>query len=107
MSVRVRLGASKGKRVVWMKVGDRLVRDEDVFTVATCDRPGDPEDVLCRFAGARNTRVLKASFQQAMRDYLRKHPVIRPAIEGRVSAEDAFGQVWSQYDLVRRAGTLR
>jgi S-sulfosulfanyl-L-cysteine sulfohydrolase len=101
MTVRVRLGQPKGKRVVWMKGGEKIVRDEDKFTVASCDRPGDPADVLCRFAGASDTRVLNTTIQQAMRDYLRTHGVIRPAVEGRISAEDASGHVWSQYDLGR------
>jgi 2',3'-cyclic-nucleotide 2'-phosphodiesterase (5'-nucleotidase family) len=101
MTVRVRLGQPKGKRVVWMKVGSRLVRDGDVFTVASCDRPGDPAGVLCRFPSATETRVLDLTIHQAMRDYLRKRPVIRPAIEGRISAEDASGHVWSQYELAR------
>ena len=101
MTVRVRLGQPRGKRVVWMKVGGKLVRDDDVFTVASCDRPGDPAGVLCRFPNASDTRVLDTTIQQAMRDYLRKHPVIRPAVEGRISAEDASGHVWSQYELAR------
>jgi S-sulfosulfanyl-L-cysteine sulfohydrolase len=104
MTVRVRLGQPKGKRVVWMKVGDKVVRDDDIFTVASCDRPGDPAGVLCRFPNATDTRVLDTTIQQAMREYLRKHRVIRPAIEGRISAEDASGHVWSQYELARSSG---
>jgi 5'-nucleotidase len=81
-----------------------VVRDDDIFTVASCDRPGDPAGVLCRFPQATDTRVLDTTIQQAMREYLRKHRVIRPAIEGRISAEDASGHVWSQYELARRSG---
>lgn len=99
MTVRAMLRAPKGKRVVWMKVGDRVVKDDDSFTVASCDRPGDSGDTLCRFGGAQETKVLPVTIQQAMRSYLEKHPRISPAIEARVSVEGPGGRVWSQYEL--------
>lgn len=99
MVVRVRLGAPKGQRIVWMKVGDRLVEDDKLYTVASCDRPGDAAETLCRFEGATNSRTLSITVHDAMRAYLRRHKTISPAVEGRVSAEDAEGKVWSQFEL--------
>lgn len=101
MTIRVRLGAPKGERVLWMKVAGKPVEDEAVYTIATCDRPGDTEDTLCRFGGAFETRVTSVTIQQAMRSYIAKHTPIKPVIEARVSAEDARGRVWSQYELGR------
>lgn len=101
MTIRVRLGAPKGERVLWMKVAGKPVKDDAVYTIATCDRPGDTEDTLCRFGGAFETRVTSVTIQQAMRSYIAKHTPIKPVIEARVSAEDARGRVWSQYELGR------
>lgn len=101
MTVRVRLGAPKGQRVIAMNVGGVPVADDKRYTVASCDRPGDPVDRLCRFDGASDARVLSTTIQEAMRQYLNKHPVIRPEAEGRIVAEDASGRVWSQHDLAR------
>lgn len=42
-----------------------------------------------------------ATVQQAMRSYIAKHTPMKPVIEARVSAEDARGRVWSQYELGR------
>lgn len=103
MEVRVRIGAPKGERVVWMKVAGKPVRDEDRFTVATCDRPGDPQEMLCRYPGAAETRVLPMGIHDAMRQYLRRHGKIAPRVEGRISAEDASGTVFSQYELQKAA----
>ena len=103
MNIRVRLGAPKGKRVVWMKVGGKEVKDDDLFTVASCDRPGDSPGTLCRFEGALNSRTLSITVHDAMRAYLRRHKTISPQIEGRVSAEDASGRVWSQFELGKAA----
>ena len=102
MEVRVRLGAASGRRVVWMRVNGKDVRDEDRFTVASCDRPGDTADMLCRFPGATETRILDVSIQQAMLAYFKKHHIVSPA-EGRVTAEDADGRVWSQYEMTKAA----
>ena len=62
---------------------------------------GDSEDTLCRFGGAFETKVTPVTIQQAMRSYIQKHTPIKPVIEARVSAEDARGRVWSQYELRR------
>lgn len=62
MTLRVRLGAPKGKRVVWMTVAGKPVGDHATYTVATRDRPGDDPDVLCRFTGATETRILPLTF---------------------------------------------
>jgi S-sulfosulfanyl-L-cysteine sulfohydrolase len=103
MTVRVRLGAPKGNRIVWMKVGDELVKDDRLYTVASCDRPGDAAETLCRFEGATGSRTLSITVHDAMRAFLRRHKTIRPTVEGRVSAEDAAGRVWSQFELGKAA----
>ncbi|MFN3653364.1 MAG: bifunctional metallophosphatase/5'-nucleotidase [Armatimonadota bacterium] len=103
MEVRVRIGAPQGQRVVWMKVNGRPVREDDRFTVATCDRPGDPKEMLCRYHGAAETQVLEMGIHDAMRQYLRRHRTISPRVEGRISAEDASGTVFSQYELQKAA----
>ncbi len=107
MTVRVRLGVPRGERVVWMKVGNQPVQDNKRYTVASCDRPGDPAEALCRFTGASDTRVLSLTVHDAMRAYLRRHKTVRPVVEGRVSAEDAQGRVWSQYELGKGAAATR
>lgn len=103
MTVRVRLGAPKGARVIALHVNGAPVVDDQAYTVASCDRPGDPAGVLCRFDGATNTRLLSTTIHQALRQYLKTHPVIRPAAEGRIVAEDASGRVWSQHELAAAA----
>lgn len=105
MELRLRIGAPRGQRVVWMKVNGKQVRDEDVYTVATCDRPGDPADMLCRSRGAAETRVLDTGIHEAMRAYLKKHDRIAPRVEGRILAEDAGGKVFSQYQLQKAAAS--
>lgn len=103
MAVRIRLGAPSGRRVVWLTVNGEAVRDDALYTVASCDRPGDAAEVLCRAPGAVDTKVLSISVHDALRAYFRRHGTVRPVVEGRVSAEDTGGSVWSQYEMGRRA----
>ncbi|MHB0969985.1 MAG: bifunctional metallophosphatase/5'-nucleotidase [Thermoanaerobaculia bacterium] len=100
MEVRIRLAATSGERIVWMKVGGKPVRDDATYTIASCERPGDGAGTLCRFEGARNTKTLPVTIQSAMRNYLVRHGTIRPA-EGRVTAQDVHGEAWSQYELTK------
>ena len=99
MTVRIRIGAPTGQRVTRLEVNGEPVRDDALYTVASCERSGDAADVLCRAPGATNTMVLSITIQDALRAYFRRHGTVRPVVEGRVAAEDATGAVWSQYDL--------
>lgn len=101
MAVRIRLGATSGRRVVWLTVNGEPVRDEARYAIASCDRPGDAADLLCRVPGAAETKVLSITIHDALRAYFRRHGTVRPVVEGRVSAEDARGAVWSQYEMGR------
>lgn len=107
MEVRVRVGAPKGQRLAWLKVKGKIVEDDARYTIASCDRPGDSAKMLCRFHGATDTRVLPLSIHDAMRSYLRRHGSVSPRVEARVSAEDARGTVWSQYELGKAAASRK
>ncbi|MGZ8415332.1 MAG: bifunctional metallophosphatase/5'-nucleotidase [Gemmatirosa sp.] len=103
MAVRARLGAPSGQRVVALTVNGAPVRDDARYVVASCDREGDPAESLCKMPDAANTQTLTITLHDAMRAYFRRHGVIGPKVEGRVSAEDANGRAWSQYELGRTA----
>lgn len=103
MAVKARLGAPSGQRVVALTVGGAPVRDDARYVVASCDRDGDPAEMLCKMPDAADTRILTITLHDALRAYFRRHGTVSPAIEGRVSAEDASGRAWSQFELGRAA----
>ena len=93
--------APKGSRLRDVTVQGAPLRDDERYTIAGCERAGEPLDVICRLRGAHDPEVLPMSIHQALRQYLAKHPVIAPKREGRARATDLPAVVFSQDELLR------
>ena len=83
-----------------MKVNGKEVEDAGRYTIAGCEREGEPMDVVCRHKGTHDTKILPATAHAALREYLKAHPIIAPQREGRVVAEDLAPVVFSQDSVV-------
>ena len=94
-----------GRRLVSVKVGEHEVDDSRSYQIAGCEREGEPVDVICRHPGTHEARLLPATIHEALREYLRAHPVIAPRREGRGIAVDLPPSVFSQ-DAVLAGGDL-
>ncbi len=88
--------ADKGRRVVSAKINGREVEDEQRYTIAGCEREGEPIDVICRHRGSHEAKVLPFTIHEALREYFKAHLVIAPRREGRERALDLPGVVFSQ-----------
>lgn len=97
-------GAPAGRRLRALAVGGEPVSDDARYTVAGCERDGEPEDVLCRIRGVGDPEALPITIQQALEAYLARHPVVNPAIERRAVAIDLPARVPSQDDVLRDRG---
>ena len=98
--------AKQGRRLISVKVNGREVADEQRYTIAGCEREGEPMDVICRHAGTHDAQVLPATIHEAMQDYLKAHPMIAPRRDGREIAMDLPPVVFSQ-DAVLAGGVLK
>lgn len=101
MTVRFTAKAPPGHRVVAIAAGGKPIRDDARYTIAGCERAGEPLDVICRLRGAHDAKVVAPSIHAAMRAYLRAHPVISPRRDGRAVATDLPGRVFSQDQILR------
>ncbi len=96
LSVRFEAHAPKDHRVRTMFVGAHPLEDDRIYTIAACEREGDPVDKLCRIAGVREPRTLEIDAHEAVRRYLARHrPLGPPAVE-RVVALDLPPVIRSQ-----------
>ena len=66
------------------------------YTIAGCEREGEPMDVVCRHRGTHDAQVLPMSIHEALREYFKVHPVIAPRRDGRERALDLPAAVFSQ-----------
>lgn len=93
-----------GKRLLSVQVNGREIEEERRYTVASCEREGEPLDVVCRIQGTHEVKVLPTQLHEAIRMYLKAHPTISPRREGRAYATDLAPVVFSQ-DAVVTDGT--
>lgn len=97
--------ASKGDRVIAITVGGRAMEDDRHYTIAGCERAGEPLDVVCRHRNTHDVSVLPVTIHQALLHYLAEHPMISPRPDGREKARDLPAVVFSQ-DAVIAGGPL-
>lgn len=97
--------AGFGQRIVSIKINGREAEDEGRYTIAGCEREGEPLDVICRHRGTHDTQVLPMSIHEALEEYFIAHPVIAPRRDGREVALDLPPEVFSQ-DAVLAGGDL-
>jgi S-sulfosulfanyl-L-cysteine sulfohydrolase len=79
-----------------LRVNGADVEDEQRYTIAACERAGEPIDVICRHRGSHDARVLPITVHQALHAYFKAHPVIAPRRDGRERALDLPERVFSQ-----------
>ena len=97
--------AGYGERIVSIKINGRDAEHDGRYTIAGCEREGEPLDVICRHRGSHDAQVLPMSVHAALDRYLEAHPVIAPKRDGREQALDLPSAVFSQ-DAVLAGGDL-
>jgi sulfur-oxidizing protein SoxB len=97
--------ADPGHRVIAITIGGRAMQDDARYTIAGCEREGEPIDVICRHRGSHDAEILSFSIHEALRRYFRTHAVISPKPDGRERARDLPSPVFSQ-DAVLAGGDV-
>jgi sulfur-oxidizing protein SoxB len=105
MSMVFKASAEPGRRLVSVQVDGRDVEDRQRYTIAGCEREGEPLDMVCRHPGTHDARVLPMTIHQALKQYFKAHPLIAPRREDRGIATDLPRIVFSQ-DAALSGGDL-
>jgi len=98
MHINFTMNNDLGKRLNWVKVKDEPLDFDRIYKVMTCEREGDPDNVLCRLGDVKKPTVLGTDLHQTIIEYLKVHSPIAPRIEGRVTATDAPPTLLSQLE---------
>jgi S-sulfosulfanyl-L-cysteine sulfohydrolase len=97
MTVEFTAGGSKGERVRRVEIGGAPLDPEQDYVFVSCERDGDPPDVLCRLRGVEDREDLSVTMHEAVERYLARHSPVAPELDGRVTATDlsptALGQL--------------
>jgi 2',3'-cyclic-nucleotide 2'-phosphodiesterase (5'-nucleotidase family) len=105
MTIAFNALAGPGQRLVSVKIDGRDAEDTRHYTIAGCEREGEPLDVICRHPGTHDAQVLQTTVHGALENYLKTHPAIALRREGRETAMDLPPVVFSQ-DAVLAGGDL-
>lgn len=89
MNVEFKAFEPKGKRVKSVKVKGKPLDPGKVYTVAACEREGDPEDMLCRMKNVKDTVNTPMTLHGVMKDYLKAKSPVSPLPENNAVILDA------------------
>ncbi len=96
MEVKFNAFGEEGKRVQSAVVNGQPLEFEKVYKICACERDGDPEDMLCRFRGVKETENTPFTLHQAMRNYLAKNSPVTPTPPQSAVALDAPATLLTQ-----------
>jgi S-sulfosulfanyl-L-cysteine sulfohydrolase len=96
MKIKFTIAKDIGERIQEITIKDAPLDENKIYTVAACERDGDPDSVLCRIKDVKNTEKTGYTLHQVMEEYLAKHSPVSPQIEGRAIATDAPSTLLTQ-----------
>ena len=75
LSMVFKASAEAGRRLVSVQVNGRDLEDGQRYTIAGCEREGEPIDTICRHPGTHEAQLLPIGVHEALRRYLMINPV--------------------------------
>jgi S-sulfosulfanyl-L-cysteine sulfohydrolase len=96
MEVTFNAFGEEGKRVQTAVVNGQPLDFEKIYKICACERDGDPDDMLCRFRGVKETKNMPYTLHQAMRSYLAKNSPVTPTPPQSAVALDAPATLLTQ-----------
>jgi 2',3'-cyclic-nucleotide 2'-phosphodiesterase (5'-nucleotidase family) len=100
MKIKFTMNNEMGKRLEEVQVGGNNVDPKKIYTVAACEREGDPDSVLCRIKDVKLNHRFEFTLHQVMEEYLKVHSPVSPKIEGRAQATDAPPTLLTQVQVL-------
>ena len=84
------IGNGKGKRIQKIVIKKKPIDLTKTYSMAACERDGDPDDMLCRMKNTHNPVASTIHLHDVLEEYLLKFSPVAPKIEGRAIATDAL-----------------
>lgn len=85
-----------GKRVQKVVIGGKPLDLEREYSICACEREGDPDDVLCRMTGVKDTQNTEFTLHGVVKDYLKKYSPVNPKLRHDSKVLDAPETLLSQ-----------
>lgn len=97
MTLKFDSSKEKGDRIIEVKIQGEDLDLNKTYTMASCNRTGEPMSTMCRMSNASDVRLMDFTLHDAVEEYLQAKKVVSPVMDGRSIAVDlgpvAFSQV--------------
>lgn len=100
LEMRFEAKAAPHQRLRSVRIGGDEVQDDRRYTIAGCEREGEPRDLVCRLRGTHDVAYVEPTIHQAMETYLSNQKSIAPQRERRSRATDLPDAAFSQDGLI-------
>ncbi len=89
MKITFKAYEEMGKRVQTVMVGNEPLNPEKTYSIAACERDGDPADMLCRMKNVADAQNTPHTLHTTMHEYLKANSPVTPTPMGNAVALDA------------------
>lgn len=89
MEVAFNAFGEQGKRVQQVTVGKAPLDPARIYTIAACERDGDPQTMLCRLPNVQDGKNMPYSLHPVLKEYLATHSPVSPLPTGAAKILDA------------------
>ncbi|WP_026967602.1 bifunctional metallophosphatase/5'-nucleotidase [Algoriphagus terrigena] len=96
MELKFNAFGKNGKRVQSILVHGRPLDPKKVYQICACERDGDPDDMLCRIRGVKDTENTPFTLHNAMKNYLAENSPVTPTPPQSSIALDAPATLLTQ-----------
>lgn len=96
MEITFNAFGEQGKRVQSVQVGGQPLQPERIYSVAACEREGDPATMLCRIPNVQEGKNLDFTLHPVLKEYLAAHSPVSPLPKGSARALDTTPNLLSQ-----------
>lgn len=96
MTVRFYAFKDEGNRVESITVAGKRIDPDKVYTIAACERDGDPADMICRIKNVSEPQNMSYTLHENMKAYLKAASPVNPAPKHNAIALDAPETLLSQ-----------
>ncbi|MCZ4319050.1 bifunctional metallophosphatase/5'-nucleotidase [Aequorivita viscosa] len=87
MQVEFHSQNEKNNRIKSIKINGAPLDENRMYTVSACERPGDPEDVLCRMPNVQDVEIKDYTIHEVVEEYLNLHSPVSPQMDKRAYCE--------------------
>lgn len=96
MTVEFDSSKEQGSRIENITIQGEALDLEKMYTMASCNRTGEPLSTMCRMQHAREVSIQEYTMHEAVEEYLAAKGTVHPTLDGRAIAKDLGAQAFSQ-----------